>query len=223
MKTLYDKHGMIHLNAGCLPKDYLGADVNPSFTELTSWESVDRSDLEAIIDEKKSDGVSITLSDSVSGKYFLSDDNGKNALIDRLDKVIRWATELGLYIILRLGGIGALCDSDCGKLNDAYKKDILRLIKYLSRKYSSYGNLMTAIAVIPLGAGNISESVTLKVAQMEFMRDYLTEASKLYRQNHPYGLLLTEGRIFTNEELRKIDKQMRMYLFLRYRHYDRHY
>ena len=208
MKTLYDKHGMIHLNAGCLPKDYLGADVNPSFTELTSWESVDRSDLEAIIDEKKSDGVSITLSDSVSGKYFLSDDNGKNALIDRLDKVIRWATELGLYIILRLGGIGALCDSDCGKLNDAYKKDILRLIKYLSRKYSSYGNLMTAIAVIPLGAGNISESVTLKVAQMEFMRDYLTEASKLYRQNHPYGLLLTEGRIFTNEELRKIDKQM---------------
>ena len=208
MKTLYDKHGMIHLNAGCLPKDYLGADVNPSFTELTSWDSVDRSDLEAIIDEKKSDGVSITLSDSVSGKYFLSDDNGKNALIDRLDKVIRWATELGLYIILRLGGIGALCDSDCGKLNDAYKKDILRLIKYLSRKYSSYGNLMTAIAVIPLGAGNISESVTLKVAQMEFMRDYLTEASKLYRQNHPYGLLLTEGRIFTNEELRKIDKQM---------------
>ena len=208
MKTLYDKHGMIHLNAGCLPKDYLGADVNPSFTELTSWESVDRSDLEAIIVEKKSDGVSITLSDSVSGKYFLSDDNGKNALIDRLDKVIRWATELGLYIILRLGGIGALCDSDCGKLNDAYKKDILRLIKYLSRKYSSYGNLMTAIAVIPLGAGNISESVTLKVAQMEFMRDYLTEASKLYRQNHPYGLLLTEGRIFTNEELRKIDKQM---------------
>ena len=208
MKTLYDKHGMIHLNAGCLPKDYLGADVNPSFTELTSWESVDRSDLEAIIDEKKSDGVSITLSDSVSGKYFLSDDNGKNALIDRLDKVIRWATELGLYIILRLGGIGALCDSDCGKLNDAYKKDILRLIKYLSRKYSSYGNLMTAIAVIPLGAGNRSESVTLKVAQMEFMRDYLTEASKLYRQNHPYGLLLTEGRIFTNEELRKIDKQM---------------
>lgn len=208
MKTLYDKHGMIHLNAGCLPKDYLGADVNPSFTELTSWESVDRSDLEAIIDEKKSDGVSITLSDSVSGKYFLSDDNGKNALIDRLDKVIRWATELGLYIILRLGGIGALCDSDCGKLNDAYKKDILRLIKYLSRKYSSYGNLMTAIAVIPLGAGNISESVTLKVAQMEYMRDYLTEASKLYRQNHPYGLLLTEGRIFTNEELRKIDKQM---------------
>ena len=208
MKTLYDKHGMIHLNAGCLPKDYLGADVNPSFTELTSWESVDRSDLEAITDEKKSDGVSITLSDSVSGKYFLSDDNGKNALIDRLDKVIRWATELGLYIILRLGGIGALCDSDCGKLNDAYKKDILRLIKYLSRKYSSYGNLMTAIAVIPLGAGNISESVTLKVEQMEFMRDYLTEASKLYRQNHPYGLLLTEGRIFTNEELRKIDKQM---------------
>ena len=208
MKTLYDKHGMIHLNAGCLPKDYLGADVNPSFTELTSWESVDRSDLEAIIDEKKSDGVSITLSDSVSGKYFLSDDNGKNALIDRLDKVIRWATELGLYIILRLGGIGALCDSDCGKLNDAYKKDILRLIKYLSRKYSSYGNLMTAIAVIPLGAGNISESVTLKVAQMEFMRDYLTEASKLFRQNHPYGLLLTEGMIFTNEELRKIDKQM---------------
>lgn len=208
MKTLYDKHGMIHLNAGCLPKDYLGADVNPSFTELTSWESVDRSDLEAIIDEKKSDGVSITLSDSVSGKYFLSDDNGKNALIDRLDKVIRWATELGLYIILRLGGIGALCDSDCGKLNDAYKKDILRLIKYLSRKYSSYGNLMTAIAVIPLGAGNISESVTPKVAQMEFMRDYLTEASKLYRENHPYGLLLTEGRIFTNEELRKIDKQM---------------
>ena len=208
MKTLYDKHGMIHLNAGCLPKDYLGADVNPSFTELTSWESVDRSDLEAIIDEKKSDGVSITLSDSVSGKYFLSDDNGKNALIDRLDKVIRWATELGLYIILRLGGIGALCDSDCGKLNDAYKKDILRLIKYLSRKYSAYGNLMTAIAVIPLDAGSISESVTLKVAQMEFMRDYLTEASKLYRQNHPYGLLLTEGRIFTNEELRKIDKQM---------------
>ena len=208
MKTLYDKHGMIHLNAGCLPKDYLGADVNPSFTELTSWESVDRSDLEAIIDEKKSDGVSITLSDSVSGKYFLSDDNGKNALIVRLDKVIRWATELGLYIILRLGGIGALCDSDCGKLNDAYKKDILRLIKYLSRKYSSYGNLMTAIAVIPLDAGSISESVTLKVAQMEFMRDYLTEASKLYRQNHPYGLLLTEGRIFTNEELRKIDKQM---------------
>ena len=208
MKTLYDKHGMIHLNAGCLPKDYLGADVNPSFTELTSWESVDRSDLEAITDEKKSDGVSITLSDSVSGKYFLSDDNGKNALIDRLDKVIRWATELGLYIILRLGGIGALCDSDCGKLNDAYKKDILRLIKYLSRKYSSYGNLMTAIAVIPLDAGSISESVTLKVAQMEFMRDYLTEAYKLYRQNHPYGLLLTEGRIFTNEELRKIDKQM---------------
>ena len=208
MKTLYDKHGMIHLNAGCLPKDYLGADVNPSFTELTSWESVDRSDLEAIIDEKKSDGVSITLSDSVSGKYFLSDDNGKNALIDRLDKVIRWATELGLYIILRLGGIGALCDSDCGKLNDAYKKDILRLIKYLSRKYSSYGNLMTAIAVIPLGAGNISESVTPKVAQMEFMRDYLTEASKLYRENHPYGLLLTEGRIFINDELRKIDKQM---------------
>ena len=213
MKTLYDKHGMIHLNAGCLPKDYLGADVNPSFTELTSWESVDRSDLEAIIDEKKSDGVSITLSDSVSSEYFLSDDAGKNALIDKNgtftdENMTEWATELGLYIILRLGGIGALCDSDCGKLNDAYKKDILRLIKYLSRKYSSYGNLMTAIAVIPLGAGNISESVTLKVAQMEFMRDYLTEASKLYRQNHPYGLLLTEGRIFTNEELRKIDKQM---------------
>ena len=208
MKTLYDKHGMIHLNAGCLPKDYLGADVNPSFTELTSWESVDRSDLEAIIDEKKSDGVSITLSDSVSGKYFLSDDNGKNALIDRLDKVIRWATELGLYIILRLGGIGALCDSDCGKLNDAYKKDILRLIKYLSRKYSSYGNLMTAIAVIKAGENNSSVRNTLTSEQILRMRDYLTDASRLYRQNHPYGILLTEGGMFTNEELRKIDKQM---------------
>ena len=118
MKTLYDKHGMIHLNARCLPKDYLGADVNPVFTELVSWENADRNDLEAIVIEKKSDGVIITLSDSVSSEDFLSDDAGKNALIDKLDRVIRWATELGLYIILRLGGIVALCD-------EAYKKDVI--------------------------------------------------------------------------------------------------
>ena len=201
MKTLYDKHGMIHLNAGCLPKDYLGADVNPSFTELTSWESVDRSDLEAIVIEKKSDGVIITLSDSVSSEYFLSDDAGKNALIDKLDRVIRWATELGLYIILRLGGIVALCD-------EAYKKDVIRLLSYISRKYSSYGNLMTAVAVIKAEENNSSVSNTLTSKQILRMRDYLTDASRLYRQNHPYGILLTEGGMFTNEELRKIDKQM---------------
>ena len=201
MKTLYDKHGMIHLNSRCLPKDYLGADVNPVFTELMSWENADRSDLEAIVIEKKSDGVIITLSDSVSSEYFLSDDAGKNALIDKLDRVIRWATELGLYIILRLGGIVALCD-------EAYKKDVIRLLSYISRKYSSYGNLMTAIAVIKTEENNSSVSNTLTSEQLLRMRDYLTDASRLYRQNHPYGILLTEGGMFTNEELRKIDKQM---------------
>ena len=201
MKTLYDKHGMIHLNSRCLPKDYLGADVNPVFTELVSWENADRSDLEAIVIEKKSDGVIITLSDSVSSEYFLSDDAGKNALIDKLDRVIRWATELGLYIILRLGGIVALCD-------EAYKKDVIRLLSYISRKYSSYGNLMTAIAVIKAEENNSSVSNTLTSEQILRMRDYLTDASRLYRQNHPYGILLTEGGMFTNEELRKIDKQM---------------
>ena len=201
MKTLYDKHGMIHLNARCLPKDYLGADVNPVFTELVSWENADRNDLEAIVIEKKSDGVIITLSDSVSSEYFLSDDAGKNALIDKLDRVIRWSTELGLYIILRLGGIVALCD-------EAYKKDVIRLISYISRKYSSYGNLMTAIAVIKTEENNSSVSNTLTSEQILRMRDYLTDASRLYRQNHPYGILLTEGGMFTNEELRKIDKQM---------------
>ena len=201
MKTLYDKHGMIHLNARCLPKDYLGADVNPVFTELVSWENADRNDLEAIVIEKKSDGVIITLSDSVSSEYFLSDDAGKNALIDKLDRVIRWATELGLYIILRLGGIVALCD-------EAYKKDVIRLLSYISRKYSSYGNLMTAIAVIKTEENNSSVSNTLTSEQLLRMRDYLTDASRLYRQNHPYGILLTEGGMFTNEELRKIDKQM---------------
>ncbi|MGN0300024.1 MAG: hypothetical protein ACI4C2_01630 [Lachnospiraceae bacterium] len=201
MKTLYDKHGMIHLNSRCLPKDYLGADVNPVFTELVSWENADRSDLEAIVIEKKSDGVIITLSDSVSSEYFLSDDAGKNALIDKLDRVIRWATELGLYIILRLGGIVALCD-------EAYKKDVIRLLSYISRKYSSYGNLMTAIAVIKTEENNSSVSNTLTSEQILRMRDYLTDASRLYRQNHPYGILLTEGGMFTNEELRKIDKQM---------------
>ena len=201
MKTLYDKHGMIHLNSRCLPKDYLGADVNPVFTELVSWENADRNDLEAIVIEKKSDGVIITLSDSVSSEYFLSDDAGKNALIDKLDRVIRWATELGLYIILRLGGIVALCD-------EAYKKDVIRLLSYISRKYSSYGNLMTAIAVIKTEENNSSVSNTLTSEQILRMRDYLTDASRLYRQNHPYGILLTEGGIFTNEELRKIDKQM---------------
>ena len=201
MKTLYDKHGMIHLNSRCLPKDYLGADVNPVFTELMSWENADRSDLEAIVIEKKSDGVIITLSDSVSSEYFLSDDAGKNALIDKLDRVIRWATELGLYIILRLGGIVALCD-------EAYKKDVRRLLSYIARKYSSYGNLMTAIAVIKAEENNSSVSNTLTSEQLLRMRDYLTDASRLYRQNHPYGILLTEGGMFTNEELRKIDKQM---------------
>lgn len=201
MKTLYDKHGMIHLNSRCLPKDYLGADVNPVFTELVSWENADRNDLEAIVIEKKSDGVIITLSDSVSSEYFLSDDAGKNALIDKLDRVIRWATELGLYIILRLGGIVALCD-------EAYKKDVIRLLSYISRKYSSYGNLMTAIAVIKAEENNSSVSNTLTSEQLLRMRDYLTDASRLYRQNHPYGILLTEGGMFTNEELRKIDKQM---------------
>ena len=201
MKTLYDKHGMIHLNSRCLPKDYLGADVNPVFTELVSWENADRSDLEAIVIEKKSDGVIITLSDSVSSEYFLSDDAGKNALIDKLDRVIRWATELGLYIILRLGGIVALCD-------EAYKKDVIRLLSYISRKYSSYGNLMTAIAVIKAGENNSSVRNTLTSEQILRIRDYLTDASRLYRQNHPYGILLTEGGMFSNEELRKIDKQM---------------
>ena len=201
MKTLYDKHGMIHLNSRCLPKDYLGADVNPVFTELMSWENADRSDLEAIVIEKKSDGVIITLSDSVSSEYFLSDDAGKNALIDKLDRVIRWATELGLYIILRLGGIVALCD-------EAYKKDVIRLLSYISRKYSSYGNLMTAIAVIKTEENNSSVRNTLTSKQILQIRDYLTDASRLYRQNHPYGILLTEGGMFTNEELRKIDKQM---------------
>ena len=201
MKTLYDKHGMIHLNSRCLPKDYLGADVNPVFTELVSWENADRNDLEAIVIEKKSDGVIITLSDSVSSEYFLSDDAGKNALIDKLDRVIRWATEFGLYIILRLGGIVALCD-------EAYKKDVIRLLSYISRKYSSYGNLMTAIAVIKTEENNSSVSNTLTSEQILRMRDYLTDASRLYRQNHPYGILLTEGGMFTNEELRKIDKQM---------------
>ena len=201
MKTLYDKHGMIHLNSRCLPKDYLGADVNPVFTELVSWENADRNDLEAIVIEKKSDGVIITLSDSVSSEYFLSDDAGKNALIDKLDRVIRWATELGLYIILRLGGIVALCD-------EAYKKDVIRLLSYISRKYSSYGNLMTAIAVIKAGENNSSVRNTLTSEQILRIRDYLTDASRLYRQNHPYGILLTEGGMFSNEELRKIDKQM---------------
>ena len=201
MKTLYDKHGMIHLNSRCLPKDYLGADVNPVFTEFVSWENADRNDLKAIVIEKKSDGVIITLSDSVSSEYFLSDDAGKNALIDKLDRVIRWATELGLYIILRLGGIVALGD-------EAYKKDVIRLISYISRKYSSYGNLMTAIAVIKTEENNSSVSNTLTSEQILRMRDYLTDASRLYRQNHPYGILLTEGGMFTNDELRKIDKQM---------------
>ena len=164
MKTLYDKHGMIHLNSRCLPKDYLGADVNPVFTELVSWENADRNDLEAIVIEKKSDGVIITLSDSVSSEYFLSDDAGKNALIDKLDRVIRWATELGLYIILRLGGIVALCD-------EAYKKDVIRLLSYISRKYSSYGNLMTAIAVIKAGENNSSVRNTLTSKQILRIRD----------------------------------------------------
>ena len=67
---------------------------------------------------------------------------------------------------------------------------------------------MTAIAVIKTEENNSSVSNTLTSEQILRMRDYLTDASRLYRQNHPYGILLTEGGMFTNEELRKIDKQM---------------
>lgn len=145
MKTKYEKHGALHIKNGKLV-DYKGSVVtlHGYSTHGLSWypEYVNREFFEFMKEKWHVDVVRLAMYTDEEDGYCVGDEANKQKLLKVIDDGVRFATELGLYVII-----------DWHILLDysphMYKEEAKKFWDYISKKYSAYGNVMYEICNEP--------------------------------------------------------------------------
>ena len=175
MKTKYDRYGALHVDRNGKLVDRNGTVVvlHGYSTHALSWypEYVNRDFLEYMKDEWKIDIIRLAMYTAEEDGYCVGDDANRQKLIEVVDRGVKAATELGLYVIIDWH---ILEDS-----NPLMHKDLaLDFFKLVSERYASYGNVFYEICNEP----NVN-------CTWEDVKAYAEEIIPVIRANDKYAVI----------------------------------
>lgn len=144
--TKYEKHGALHVNSKGKLVDHLGEVValHGFSSHGLSWypEYINRDFIEFIKDNWAVDIIRLAMyTDELDG-YCVGDEENKKKLLEVIDRGVKAATEVGIYVIIDWH---ILADSN-PLINIEESK---KFFEYVSKKYSSYGNVIYEICNEP--------------------------------------------------------------------------
>lgn len=174
--TKYEKHGALHVNKKGRLVDHLGEEValHGFSSHGLSWypEYMNRDTFEFMKNNWHIDIVRLAMyTDELDG-YCVGDEANKQKLLEVIDRGVKAATELGLYIIIDWH---ILADS-----NPLINKDeAVKFFDYVSDKYKAYGNVFYEICNEP----NVN-------CTWEDIKEYAQEVIPVIRRNDKYAVIL---------------------------------
>ena len=146
MKTKYDKYGALHVdrNGKLVDRNGTVVTLHGYSTHNLSWypEYVNRDFLEYMRDEWHIDCIRLAMYTDEDDGYCVGDDANRAKLREVVDRGVRFATELGLYVII-----------DWHILQDSnpliYKDMAVDFFRDVSSAYAAYGNVFYEICNEP--------------------------------------------------------------------------
>ncbi|MBQ0027244.1 MAG: glycoside hydrolase family 5 protein [Lachnospiraceae bacterium] len=190
MATKYEKHGALHVDAKGKLVDHNNEIVtmHGMSTHGLSWypEYVNRDFFEFMKKEWHIDVIRLAMYTAEEDGYCVGDEANKKKLLEVIDRGVRFATELGLYVIIDWH---ILADS-----NPLMNKDEALLFwNYISKKYASYGNILYEICNEP--------NVDCCWADI---KAYAEEVIPVIRKNDPYAVILVGTPVWSQ----RVDEAM---------------
>ncbi len=176
MKTKYDKHGALHVNnSGKL------VDHNGEIVTLRGYSThginlygdyINRDFLEYMRDEWKIDVIRLAMYTAEENGYCITSDEKREELMEIIDRGVKAATELGLYVII-----------DWHILSDnnphIYEDMAADFWDKISDRYSSYGNIFYEICNEPNSG-----------CTWQDIKTYSDRMIPIIRKNDPYAVIL---------------------------------
>lgn len=174
--TKYEKHGALHVDSKGRLVDHNGEGValHGYSTHGLSWypEYVNRDFFEFMKNEWHIDVVRLAMYTAEEDGYCVGDEDNKKKLLQVIDDGVRYATELGLYVIIDWHIL-----ADYNPLEN--KEEALKFWKYVSKKYAAYGNVLYEICNEP----NMD-------CPWEDVKAYAEEVIPVIRANDQYAVIL---------------------------------
>jgi len=173
--TKYEYHGALHVNKGKLV-DHNGEIVtlHGMSTHGLSWypEYVNRDFFEYMKKEWHIDIIRLAMYTAEEDGYLTGDDNNKDRLLKLIDDGVRYATELGLYVIIDWHIL-----SDSNPLVNV--EEAVKYFDTVSKKYASYGNVFYEICNEP----NVG-------CEWRDVKEYAERVIPVIRNNDKYSVIL---------------------------------
>lgn len=144
--TKYDKYGALHVNAKGALTDLNGEKVvlHGFSTHGLSWypQYVNRDFFKFMSEKWHVDVVRLAMYTEEKNGYCTGDEANRKSLIEVIDRGVKAATEVGLYVII-----------DWHILSDAnpliHKDEAVRFFELMAKKYHAYGNVFYEICNEP--------------------------------------------------------------------------
>ena len=176
MKTKYDRHGALHVNNNGKLVDHNGETVTlrgySTHCINLYGDYINRDFLEYMRDEWKIDVIRLAMYTAEENGYCITSDESRKELMDVIDRGVKTATELGLYVII-----------DWHILSDnnphMYEDMAADFWDKISAKYSSYGNIFYEICNEPNSG-----------CSWQDIKTYSDRIIPIIRKNDPYAVIL---------------------------------
>ncbi len=176
MKTKYEKHGALYFNPAGKLVDCDGkvVQLRGYSTHGLSWypQYVNRDFFEFMRDKWNVDVVRLAVYTAEEDGYCVGDKANQEKLIALIDKGVRAATELGLYVII-----------DWHILSDAnplmYMEEAIAFFDLMAKRYHTYGNVIYEICNEP----NVNCTWT-------DIKKYAETVIPVIRKHDDYGIIL---------------------------------
>lgn len=174
--TKYEKHGALHVNSRGKLVDHNGEVValHGFSSHGLSWypEYINRDFFEFMKNNWNVDIVRLAMyTDELDG-YCVGDEANKEKLLEVIDRGVKAATEVGLYVIIDWH---ILADSN----PLIYKEEAIKFFDYVAAKYHAYGNVIYEICNEP----NVN-------CVWSDIKAYAQEIIPIIRKYDPYAVIL---------------------------------
>ncbi len=183
--TKYEKHGALHVNNKGKLVDHNGEVValHGYSTHALSWypEYVNREFFEFMSEKWHVDVVRLAMYTAEENGYCVGDEANKLKLIEVVDRGVKAATELGLYVII-----------DWHILSDSnplmHKDEAIKFFDLMAEKYKAYGNVIYEICNEP----NVD-------CTWEDVKAYAEEVIPVIRKHDEYAVILVGTPVWSQK------------------------
>ena len=174
--TKYENHGALHVNSKGKLVDHNNEIVvlRGLSSHGLSWypQYINRDFFEQMCDQWHVDVVRLAMYTAEDDGYCVGDDANRKKLIDLIDDGVRYATELGLYVIIDWH---ILLDSN----PLMHKDEAITFFELMAKKYHAYGNVFYEICNEPN-----------KNCSWEDIKEYANEVIPAIRKFDEYAVIL---------------------------------